>query len=500
MAENRVLRGATPPDSHVPAPWRDATLLNQEEVAALLSLARALAGAVEHSSIAAILVDEVRRLTGAARVVVWELAHGRDLHVVAESSCVPVRARRIGATVARLSSPEWDVVRTREPVWIASRDDARKRYPGARLDPVGAASPCEAWAFLPSIAEAEAVGVLAYAFAQPREFDEHGRAFLGEIAAECASALARGTLFTRERTRADASDARQRALEERFRDSEHLIAERTRLYERERFARGRADAETVSARQSAHELGRAQKILAALASAGSERQVSVTLAVHAAEAFDAFGLAVTRRVGATELEIVRTMGIPAEVGMTGSRLPIDGSTPEGDVVRSGSPIWLESRAEIARRYPRAAEVLLRLGSAAWLGVPIVSEKGIVGTLALTFRATRTFSLSERAHLVRLAVQCAAALDRGGSLDGEHTAHESVKATVTPELEPQDPHTLLRGELSTGLRAIALALKRLERGALGPAELRVVESMGASVQRMHSAVRYLVGVTPRGGPK
>jgi hypothetical protein len=145
--------------------------------------------------------------------------------------------------------------------------------------------------------------------------------------------------------------------------------------------------------------------------------------------------------------------------------------------------------------------LLRLGSAAWLGVPIVSEKGIAGTLALTFRATRTFSASERAHLVRLAVQCAAALHRGGSLYGEHTAaEEAVKATVTPGPEPQDPHTRLRGELSTQLRAIALAVKRLEGGALGAAELRVVEGIGASVQRMHAAVRYLRGVTPRGGPR
>ena len=57
----------------------------------------------------------------------------------------------------------------------------------------------------------------------------------------------------------------------------------------------------------------------------------------------------------------------------------------------------------------------RLGSAAWLGVPVASEAGVVGTLALTFRAKRTFSNSERVRLIRLAVQCAAALERGGGL-------------------------------------------------------------------------------------
>jgi GAF domain-containing protein len=500
MAEHRLVRAAAVrPDSTVRPRWCAPALLRQEDVGALLSLARALAGAVEHTSIAVILADEVRRLTGAARVVVWELTQGRELQAVVESSCAPPVTRRMSATVARISSPEWDALRALEPVWICSRDDARNRYAGARLDPAGAVSPSQAWAFLPSMADAEAAGVLAFAFTQPREFGPHERAFLSEIAAECGSALARGTLFTRERSRADASDAAHVTLEERFRESECLVSERTRLYERERFARVRAEAETAQARQSADELDRAQKLLAALAAAGSERQVSVTLAAHAAEAFHAFGVAVTRRVGATELEIVRTLGLPAEVAPTGSRLPIDGSTPEGDVVRSGSPLWLESREEVARRYPRAAEVLLRLGSAAWLGVPILSEAGIAGTLALTFRATRIFSTSERAHLVRLAVQCAAALHRGGSLDVKRTADELVQACATPGVEQQDHFALLREELRIPLQAIALAVKRLERGELAPAELGVLESISASLDRMNAAVRALVAAPAEGGP-
>ena len=465
---------------------RDAALLSPGDVAGLLSMARALAGAMEHAGISEIAAGEARRLTGAARAAVWELRDDGALYLVAESSSVPRKARRVGESVARLSSPEWDALRTHEPVWIPSRAEASERYPGVRLDPVGAATPCDTWAFLPSIVEAQAAGVLAFAFGKPRELDARARAFLGEIAAESANALARGSLFTRERARADTAEAARAVLDERFRRSEDLVSERTRLYERERFARGRAESDAASARQATDEVDRAQKILAALAAAGSARQAWVTLATHVAEAFRASGWTVTRRVG-TELEVVQTMGFSSEVSPAGSRLPTDGSTPEGDVVRSGAPLWLESREEIARRYPRVAETLLRVGSAAWLGVPIPSPEGIAGTLAIAFRATRTFSATERANLVRLAVQCAAALHRDGAPDVQPLAPEASRPAGA-EPEPQeDQLAAALDALRAPLRDIVLGVKRLGRAALAPTELRVLESLRASVDRMTAAL-------------
>lgn len=410
MAGPRARAGARP--TIVPRPTENAALLGLKDYAVLLSLARSVARAVEHADVASIVVEEACRVTGAARAELWELARVRELRLVAQSaSATPRCANRV---VVRASSPEWDAVRTREPVWLGSREDARARYPDARVDPAGAASRCEAWAFLPCMIAEQAGRVLVLAFTSPRSFDAHDRAFLCELAAGCADALARGSVFTRERVRADAAESARAASDERSRRAEQLVSARTHLYERERFARGRAEAETAHARGTANDLERMQAILGALAAAADGREISTVLATSAPDAFGAFGFAVTRRVGATELETIRTVGFPDEVAPVGSRVRIE-SSPEGEVLRSGAPLWIESRDEIARRYPGAAADLLRLGSAAWLGVPVASEAGVVGTLALTFCAKRTFSNSERVRLIRLALQCAAALERGGGL-------------------------------------------------------------------------------------
>jgi GAF domain-containing protein len=322
-----------------------APLLQSKDYADLLSIARALASAVEHADVAAILVDEVRRVSGAARVAIWEVARDGELRLVtASTSGAP---RRAGTVVVHRSSPEWDVMRTLEPVWLRARSEAEERYAAARLDPRGATR-CEAWALLPAMAEGEAGRVLALAFAQPRPFDEHDRAVLGEIARASANALARGRLFTRERARAEAAESARALLDEQFRRAERLVSERTHLYERERFASGRLESELSSTRDAADGLERAQALLAALAAAADGREISLVLGARAPDAFGAFGLAVTRRVRPAELEIVSTVGFPDDIAPVGSLVDID-SSPEGDVVRSGAPLWIESREEMVRQ-------------------------------------------------------------------------------------------------------------------------------------------------------
>jgi signal transduction histidine kinase len=493
MAEIRSPTTGMSTYAHAPLSSEGENALMATDVEGLLALARALSSAVEHGDLASIAVEETRRITGAARTAVCELRDGPELHRVAQSSPVG-RSAGGDATEVSLSAPEWDAVRTLAPIWIASRDDARARYECVSLDPPGAASRCEAWAFLPLIADGKPSGVLTLAFAHARPFEPRDRAWQTEIAAECANALTRGSLFTRERTRADASDVARAAMGERFRAAEHLVVERTHLYERERFARGRAESETFSARHAADELSRARSILTALAGAATEREVSVILTHQATDAFHALGFTVVRCASATELEVVRTAGFPADVVSAGTRLPIDGASPEGDVVRSGAPLWLDSRAEVVKRYPRLAELLLALGSAAWLGVPIFSKRKIAGALALTFRATRAFWGSDRVNLVSLAQACAAALERAGALDVERTARRRTERLErSANLVGRRRRELVASvehDMRTPLQAIALNVKRLEASASDPGARCAFERMRASVDRMDTLLRDL----------
>ena len=131
------------------------------------------------------------------------------------------------------------------------------------------------------------------------------------MASVCANALARGSLFTLERERANASEEARAAGEVRQRRSERLVDDRTHLYERERFARARAEAETVVAVHAADDLERAQCLRAALVHSETEQDVVAALAAHGLDGFGAVGLAIARLTGEGELEITASCRGPS---------------------------------------------------------------------------------------------------------------------------------------------------------------------------------------------
>jgi GAF domain-containing protein len=158
-------------------------MLTPEHLAGLLDLARALSGASDHVEIAKIAAERARVLTGASATQLSGLSQGGGI---------------------RSRASENDLVRSGGPIWIRSRRDASERYPdlvAATLGPDGAA-----WAVLPLVTDDEMSGVLTIVFDEEQPFDATTRAYLGEIATACGSALARGRLFTRARERASASE------------------------------------------------------------------------------------------------------------------------------------------------------------------------------------------------------------------------------------------------------------------------------------------------------
>jgi PAS domain S-box-containing protein len=76
--------------------------------------------------------------------------------------------------------------RDRQPVWVASRDEAERRFPSL-LGP--AASGSQAWAAIPLLADGSLIGCLGVSFLQPREFSEPERLFMGALGDQCALAL-----------------------------------------------------------------------------------------------------------------------------------------------------------------------------------------------------------------------------------------------------------------------------------------------------------------------
>lgn len=222
-------------------------VLTPEHLARLLDLARALSGASDHAEIAAIAAERARALAGASAAQVCGVSEEGALAVIAEAPRSAQAFSPRAPSAIRSDSPEHDVVRSGGPLWIGSPRERSDRYPNLPVDALAGGPRGAAWALLPLVADDDVSGVLTVVFDEEQPFDRPTRAFLVEIAAACGSALARGSLFTHAHERANASDEARIAGEARQRRSERRVEHRTRLYERERFARARAEAETAVA-------------------------------------------------------------------------------------------------------------------------------------------------------------------------------------------------------------------------------------------------------------
>jgi transcriptional regulator with GAF, ATPase, and Fis domain len=236
------------------APPAAPAALTAEHLARLFDLARALAGACEPPEITTIAAERARALTGACRSQVSGLCEGRRLTGLSETAGGAPASCPKAPWPIPADAPEQDVVRGGGPIWIPSPREASEQYPDLVPDArTGGPDAC-AWALLPLFADDEVSGVLTLVFDEEQSFDGPARAFLTEVAAACGSALARGSLFSRVRDRADASEEARVACEVRQRRSERRVEHRTRLYERECFAHARAEAETVAALRGTHAL------------------------------------------------------------------------------------------------------------------------------------------------------------------------------------------------------------------------------------------------------
>ena len=258
-------------------------------------------------------------------------------------------------------------------------------------------------------------------------FDGSTRAFVTELASVCANALARGSLFTQERERANASEEARAAGEVRQRRSERLVGDRTRLYERERFARARAEAETVVAVHAADDLESAQCLRAALVHSETEQDVVAALAAHGLDGFGAVRLVIARQTDDGELEITASAGVPPEVATAGTRMRSDGATAEAEVLRTGSNLWLDA-PELTRRFPGMAQALRAAGAGSWLGVPLRDEGGS-GVLAVAFPSERAFTPGDWERLALLAEECASVLSRRTVRDADAAARVTALAAV-----------------------------------------------------------------------
>lgn len=142
--------------------------------------------------------------------------------------------------------------------------------------------------------------------------------------------------------------------------------------------------------------------------------------------------AVVYRVAAdgTAAELLHASGYDSRVTRQYERIPLTWHTPVTTAVKQREAIWVESGAAFRESYPELASRLPDRREGAWVALPLWVEGRVLGVLAFSFDATRTFTQEERAFALVLAQLCAQALERARLYQDLQEQLEELRTLLT----------------------------------------------------------------------
>ena len=277
-----------------------------------------------------------------------------------------------------------DAFRAQQLVWVPTRGELRRRYPGVSSeDQTGAGS----------------------VFATPLVFDGTPRGVLGLL-------FRREAALTKDERRLASTIGQQAAQ----------ALERARLYESERALSERT--------------AQFQEVAAALAAAATPAEIAEVLAGPGARAVDA----VSCVVGMVEQDgqHVRLLG-PRHRESVRIAFDEDGPSPGPEAIASRRAVLLSSDDGASERY---SGLLTDLGERAWVSLPLITDAGAIGFLTFGF-ATRQPPKDAALESVRtMAAQASQALDRARLFAMEHEVARVLQRSLLPRQREEAPTLLV----------------------------------------------------------
>lgn len=181
-------------------------------------------------------------------------------------------------------------------------------------------------------------------------------------------------------------------------------------------------------RLAANRLHRLQAVTEVLARAMTPEDVAQATVSAAMEALgaDAGGLTVRSDDDPTTLQVLvgSALGEPPVAGWKRHRVDTPAAGPE--IVRSGRPIFIETRGELIARFPIVRKIEGNARFGAFAGVPVALGSEVLGALSLGFQRDHMVPPEERGLLLSIAHQAAIALNRIRSTDDERRARATAE--------------------------------------------------------------------------
>jgi GAF domain-containing protein len=195
------------------------------------------------------------------------------------------------------------------------------------------------------------------------------------------------------------------------------------------------------ARVRLERLERLQALTEELSAAKTRDDVARAVLEHGPAAVEASGLAVYRERAPGELELLWGIGLPEGVAHRWRLISADESLPAADAYRTGRPMWVASRAELAARSTELADALGPTEQS-WAALPF-EVGGVRGAGVLAFADRRAFDEEERNFILAAARQCLTAAERARLFDGTNRLAErlrqlhGVATTLSGNATPRD---------------------------------------------------------------